>query len=292
MLGVAEAGPAPTEAPARPTEPTAAETPTPPPPAPTLSADEIEDLIYRGDEFFRLRGANHIKDRAYPANVRNALDLYLQAYEGGKPTEDLVIKILHASYYYVTYAEKDKNRRKEAVDRAMEIGQKGLEEFSDSAGIHYWMAALWGAWSRVYGTFASARNDVALKIRALAEKTIELDPEYAEGGGYRTLGRLHFKTPYIPFFITWPDKKKALKLLEKAVKTGPRNLTNHLFYAESLLYRNQRDKAEKEIKLVLKAKIREERVVEELRVKKEAKELLNTLYEKLDPEMQRRMIIK
>lgn len=290
MFGTANAGPAPEEKPKPPAAPTASETP-PPPAKPSLTPEEIEDLIYRGDEFYRIRGVNHMKDRAIPAYVSTALDLYLKAYAAGKPSEDLIIRILQASYYYVTYAEKDKKLRREAVDRAMEIGQKGLEAYPESAAMNYWMAALWGSWSKLHGRFAAAKKDVALKIRALAEKTIELDPEYNEGGGYRTLGRLHFKTPRIPFLITWPDKKKALELLKKAVEVGPKNLTNHLFYAEALLYSGKRAEARKEITLIQKADVREDRVVEDLRVKKEAADLLLTLNEKIDPAMTRRTYI-
>ncbi len=290
MAGTAGAGPAPEQRPEPPAAPTASETPAPPA-RPSLSPEEIEDLIYRGDEFFRIRGVNHMKDSAIPAYVKTALGLYLKAYEAGKPSEELIEKIMHASYYYATYAEKDKKLRRKILDRALEIGAKGLEAYPESAAINYWMAATWGAWSKVHGRWAAARKDVAQKIRALAEKTIELDPEYAEGGGYRTLGRLYFKTPRIPLFVSWPDKKKALELLKKAVEVGPKNLTNHLFYAEALLYSGQRDEARKEIEFIQKADIREDRVVEELRVKKEAAELLNTLNEKMDPVMRRRTYI-
>jgi len=241
------------------------------------STESASSLVERGDKFFQIRGVNHMGDWAVPGNIRNALDLYIEAYDMGEPSQELIEKILHASYFYANYAKTDKEKQKKAVDRALEIGTKGLKAYPDSAGINYWMASLWGRWSGLHGRIASARKDVALKVKAFAEKTIELDPSYCEGGGYRTLGRLHYKTPKIPFFLTWPNKKKALELLEKAVKEAPDNLTNRLFYAESLIERGKRDQARKEITFIQKAEIHEEKVVEELRVKGEAIDVMTRL---------------
>ncbi len=255
-------------------------------------AGEKERLIASGDQFFKLRGARHLKDRAVTANISNALSAYFEAYDAGEPTAELIIKIMHASYYYATYAETDKTLNRKAVTRAIEVGNKGLAAYPDSAGINYWMAALWGRWSKLHGRIASSRKDVAKKIKAFAERTIELDPLYCDGGGYRTLGRLHFKTPRIPFFLSWPRKKKALALLKKAVEVGPDNLTNHLFYAESLLERGRRDEARKEVEFIQKAKPNEEKVVEQLRVQKEAAEILTILNDKLDPNFNKRFFIE
>jgi len=245
-------------------------------------AGEKERLIARGDQFFKIRGAHHIKGRPVKANISNSISAYLEAYDAGEPSAELIVKIMHASYYYITYAENNKSLQKKAVDKALKIGEKGLKAYPESAGINYWMAALWAGWSKANGRIASSRKNVAKKIKAYAERTIELDPLYCEGGGYRTLGRLHFKTPRIPFILSWPRKKKALALLKKAVEAGPENLTNHLFYAESLIERGKRKEAEKEVKFIQKAKIDKEKVVEEMRIKGEAERLFAILHDKVD----------
>jgi len=243
---------------------------------------EQERLIERGDLFFKIRGAHHIKGVPVKANINHAISAYLEAYDAGEPTAELIVKIMHASYYYATYAEHNKSSRNKALTRALEIGEKGLKAYPESAGINYWLAALWGNWSKVNGRIASSRKDVVKKIKAYAERTIELDPLYCEGGGYRTLGRLHFKTPRIPFILPWPRKKKALALLKKAVEAGPDNLTNHLFYAESLIERGKRKEAKKEVEFIEKAKIDEEKVVEEMRVIGEAGRLMRILHDNID----------
>ncbi|MFQ5353341.1 MAG: tetratricopeptide repeat protein [Thermodesulfobacteriota bacterium] len=251
----------------------------------TSAAETKEELIKRGDLFFKVRGANNIKDKAVPGNILNSIDAYMAAYEAGEPSAELIIKIMRSTYFYVTYAEEDRGKQKEAVTKALEIGEAGLELYPESAGINYWMAALWGRWSKAYGKIASAREDVVLKIKAYAERTIELDPAYAEGGGYRTLGRLHYKTPRIPFIISWPRKELALAYLEKALKEGPENLTNHLFYAESLIERGRRDEARKEVGFVQAAKYRyEENIVEVLRAQRNTAELIAILNDRVDIE--------
>ncbi len=237
--------------------------------------------------FFKLRSANHVYDKAVPANIINALKLYMEAYEAGETSAALIIKIMHASYFYVTYTDATKELKKAQVTKAIEIGDAGLKAFPESAGINYWLAALWGRWSRLYGRIASSRNDVAIKIKEYAERTIELDPSYEEGGGYRTLGRLHFKTPRIPFILSWPRKKIAMALLEKAVKEGPDNLTNHLFYAEALLDRGRRKEAEKEILFVQQARAEEENIVEAIRAKKTARHLMTIVHDKDDTKQNR-----
>jgi len=250
-----------------------------------FAAGNRERLIERGDLFFKIRGEHHLKEKAVTANISNALSAYLEAYKAGEPTAELIVKIMHASYFYATYAETDKTLQKEAVTRAMEIGEKGLETYPESAGINYWMAGLWGRWSKLHGIIASSRKDVAKKIKSFAERTIELDPLYCEGGGYRTLGRLNFKTPKIPFFISWPSKKKALALLKKAVEAGPKNLTNHLFYAEALIERGKRDEAKKEVGFIINTKVddEDEKVVEKRQVQREAVDLNITLNDNVYP---------
>ncbi|MFQ5428083.1 MAG: tetratricopeptide repeat protein [Thermodesulfobacteriota bacterium] len=258
----------------------------------SYAAETKEQLIERGDRFFALRGANNIKDQAVSGNILNAINAYMEAYEAfgaDEASAGLIIKIMHSTYFYVTYAEVKWDAQKEAVTKALEIGEAALELYPESAGINYWMAALWGRWSKAYGKIASAREDVVLKIKAYAERTIELDPTYAEGGGYRTLGRLHYKTPRIPFITSWPRKKLALAYFEKALKEGPDNLTNHLFYAESLIERGRRDEARPEVLFIQKAKSRyEENIVEVLRAKKSAAELMTTLNDKADPAFDRK----
>lgn len=233
--------------------------------------------LEKGDAFFRQRAEGHDGDVALASMIERALSAYIKAYEAGDLSEELAIKILDASYFYAAYSDASEKRQKEVLQQAIKIGEYGLKRYPDSVGINYWMAGIWGRWGEVNGIFASAKEGVAGKIKIYAENTIAIDPKYAEGGGYRALGRLHFKAPKIPFFLSWPSKKEALKFLKIAVYIGPDNTTNHLFYAESLYNEGLQDEALKHIDIILHKDANQDKVVEILRDKKLAETLKNQI---------------
>jgi len=243
----------------------------------TITAGKVQELVKTGDELFAKRAEGHEADWANVEIAEKALNSYLKAYEsGGKPPE-LAVKVLKAAYFYGTYAEKDAKKQKEAFAKAVDIGKEALEKNPDDVSLNYQMAGNLGRWGEVNGIMASARAGVADSIKGYAEKVVRLDPAYGEAGGYRTMGRLHFKAPYIPFFLSWPDKKEALKYLRQAVEVGPDNLTNHLFYAESLHKEKSFDEALSHLDRVISAKVNASREVEDLRDKKDAEALRNKI---------------
>ena len=206
---------------------------------------------------------------------------YMKAYDAGVRSSELIVKIMQANYFYATYAEQNNKKQMAAFEKSIELGEAALAKDPDNVALNYQMAGAWGRWGEVFGLIASARKGVADVMLGYAEKTIELDNKFSGGGGYRAMGRLHFKAPYIPFVLSWPDNKKSLKFLLKAVKTGPENLTNHLFYADTLLKEKQYKVALTEVDAVLNAKANPKKLVEELRDKREAAELKKKILKKL-----------
>lgn len=249
--------------------------------SPSQAASSITELILLGDDYYARRADGHDGDWASTVPISKALEAYLNAYELGGRSAALYSKILRASFFYATNAEKDESKQKEILQRATVIGAEAVEMYPDDAAINYQMAGCWGRWGEVNGLIASARKGVADKVKLYGEKTIRLDPDLEEGGGYRTMGRLHFKAPYIPFILSWPDKKEALKNLALAVEKGPQNLTNHLFYAESLVQARSYQEALMHVDLILAAGPDQSRIVEQLRDKKEAAALKKTIESKL-----------
>ena len=90
---------------------------------------------------------------------------------------------------------------------------------------------------------AAAKEGVAGLMRNHAKKIIELDPKYANGGGYFMLGAVHFKSPYIPFILSWPDNDIALKNLEKAYGVGISTPSQTVYLARVLHKDGQKDRA-------------------------------------------------
>ena len=84
-------------------------------------------------------------------------------------------------------------------------------------------------------------------MKTHSEKIIELDPVYQDGGGYFMLGVVHYKSPYIPFLLPWPDNDQALKYLRLALDTGHATLNQKIYMAKALIKDKQLNKAEKYI---------------------------------------------
>lgn len=236
-------------------------------------AGSTAELIARGDSFYQKRAEGHNGEWASTEPIEKALNTYLEAYEKGDRSPELAARILRASFFYATNAEKDRKNQKKILQRAIDIGSEVIEKHPDNVALNYQMAGCWGRWGEVNGIIASARKGVADKVKYYGERVLKLDPDYEEGGGHRTMGRLHFKAPYIPLILSWPDKKEALRHLARAVEAGPQNLTNHLFYAESLFKAGSYGDALKHVNVILSAKLHESKVVEDLRDKRAAGEL-------------------
>ncbi len=223
-----------------------------------------------GDVFYARRAEGFKNGVVDPAMINKALAAYQKAYALGDNSEKLVVKLMRATYFYAAYAEKTPAKQKEALTEAIEIGKKALLQDPYNVALNYQMAGAWGKWGEVNGIFASARQGVADKVKKFGETAERVDPSYGEGGAYRTLGRLYFKAPHIPFILSWPSKKKSQEYLEKAIKIGPTNLTNHLFLAETLVANGNKEKALRQIDYIMRAKVNPTKEIEDLQDKKDA----------------------
>jgi len=152
-----------------------------------------------GDDFYAKRAEGYKDGVVDPAMINDALAAYHKAYALGDNSEELVVKLMRATYFYAAYAEKTPAKQKKALTEVIEIGEKALKKNSKSVALNYQMAGAWGKWGEVNGIFASARQGVADRVKEFGETAEKIDPSYGEGGAYRTLGRLHFKAPRIPF---------------------------------------------------------------------------------------------
>ena len=76
-----------------------------------------------------------------------------------------------------------------------------------------------------------------------SEIIISLDPEYENGGGYFMLGAVHFKSPYIPFLLSWPDNDDAIKYLKKALNIGDATPNQMVYLAQAMYKDGQKSQA-------------------------------------------------
>mgnify|MGYP002633647258 CR=1 FL=1 len=114
-------------------------------------------------------------------------------------------------------------------------------------------------------------------MKTHAEKIIGMDSSYKNGGGYYLLGAIHFKSPYIPFLLSWPDNDDAIKFLTLAVETGNAELAQLNYLAQALHKDGQVEKAKEILDRVINTEPDFEDLVEELNYIQEAKDLLKDM---------------
>ena len=215
-----------------------------------------EDIMTKADSLFEYRSEifNASELVADSTNINEAIALYHQVMTDSVDSEikhEAIWKMLRAHYFKGNYITRLNEYKQVIFSKGVEIGEKYIHEYPESVEIHCWLGILWGYMGEVHSRLASVRMGVPKKVKYYAEKAIELDETYLDGGGYRMLGRLHFKVPKIPILMQWPSKKKSQHYLEKAHEIAPENMLNKLYLAEVLFKRNQEKRAQELLKEIL-----------------------------------------
>jgi tetratricopeptide (TPR) repeat protein len=179
-------------------------------------------------------------------------------------------------YYKGNFTTDKKELKKRFFQKGIELGNKSLKNYPDSPGIHFWLGILWGYWSEQVGLLTAGRKGIAGKIRNQAEALIRIDDTFADGGAYRTLGRVHFKAPKIPIILNWPSKDKAIFYLKKAYAINPDNLFTKQYYAEAI-YSIEPEKAIKMMQEIIRVDHVVHGIAEDAFIKKEAAHFLKKI---------------
>ncbi|MGZ3885153.1 MAG: tetratricopeptide repeat protein [Bacteroidia bacterium] len=184
------------------------------------------------------------------------------------------LRSLNFKARFVLGSEKDKRK---LLDKAVPLTETYCQKFPLSAALLFENITSVGLRAELTGIMANATNGVVEKMHSTTLHVIKLDSMFAECTGFRVLGILNYKTPYVPLVMTWPDKKGALRLLEKALKHFPADIPNNFYYAEALLENKETTKARVYFNLVLKLKGRETEVLEDLDFRIKAGDYLKNL---------------
>ena len=228
----------------------------------SLNKSLASNFLEEADFLYAQRGTGFNTETLLADNntIDKAIALYKKAVDttSGSQKQEAIWKLIRAYYFKGYYATLDSETKKKVYDLGKEMGSVGIKEFSESVGIHLWVAIIWGVWGEEYGIFQAARQGVAKKMRYHCEKVIELDEYFDEAAGYRIFGRLHFKAPKIPFILGWPSNDEAVKLFEKAYRIAPHNLFTKQYLAEALYKKGQKERAIDLMKQILKT----DRIVE------------------------------
>lgn len=260
-------------------------------------------LIAEGDRHWELRAQGATDSTADATEVDLAISAYRRALDTDPDSLAARWRLMRAFFFKGEYATKDNDAKKKIFDEGRVVGNQAIQlirreaaqrtgkSFEDAGakelapvfgnspdvvGCFFWTSANWGMWALAYGKFQAVRKGAAGEIREFATAVTLMDAEYAQGGGYRVLGRLYHQTPYVPFITGWASTTEAVGFLRKAYQIEPRNSFNRLYLAEALWDWN-RDSRKEALTLadaLANDTPRPEFRVEDLSAQEKAKELL------------------
>ncbi len=210
-------------------------------------------------------------------NIDKAIEQFSTALLSPESEKDAALYLLKSYYYKAEFAVQDKDEKKKIFNEGKALGEKYIEKYPNSAEFRYWYLVNLGSWAQVYGILTAAREGVSDLMKTHSEKIIELDPEYQNGGGYFMLGAVHFKSPYIPFLLSWPDNDDAIKYLQLSVDTGNAEMNQKNYLAQALSKDGQDKKARALLEEVLNTEPSTTTLVEDLDDIEEARQLLEDL---------------
>ena len=197
----------------------------------------------KGLEYYNQRHENCIEDRADPVYITKAISFFENCLNDQKTKEEASLYLLKSYYFKAKFTESDKDKKKEILKKGKGLGQDLIEKNPESVDYIYWYLVNLGSWAEVYGVLSAAREGVADKMRTYSKKIIEMDPNYEDGAGYFMLGAVHYKSPYIPFLLSWPSNSDAIKWLELAYNTGESKIAQAVYLAMAYKKDGQKNKA-------------------------------------------------
>ena len=199
------------------------------------------------------------------ARQADALDKASCSGQGGAKADCALAR----AYYLLGEGETDKGRRLSYFDRATGRADRALK--LEPALVHalYWkcMAELQKA--DLAGGLKALRlvKDALRGFETVAAK----DPLYDSAGAYRSSGKVLIDAPAWAFI---GDKKKGMRLLEKAKELAPGCLINRLYLAQAYQKNGRDAEARAEAEYVMRAPVDEKNRKDDLEVKGEAGRLL------------------
>ena len=234
----------------------------------------VPDNLQMGIDYFNGRSENAKGLQANSVNIDKAIQIFEKELLNQKNKEKagyyyLASLNFKGQFVYVNDADK-KKVYKVAVDKGNEL----IKQFPKSAYIRFELITSIGLLAEMNGALKSAESGVVNQMLFHTNALIQTDSMYRSCAGWKVLSILNYKTPYIPVFLSWPSKDEAKRLLQKALKYYPGDISNNFYYAEALLESGDKMNAKIYFQLVTKLTSRKEFYLEDENQKEKAKKYL------------------
>ena len=197
--------------------------------------------LEKGLAAYNRRAVGSIEDQANPKQINDAIEFFQFAMDESKV--EAVVGLLKSYYFKGKYVAKTEDEQKVIYNNAKELALENLDKYPKNVELHFWYLSNLGSWAEVYGILTAAKEGVADQMKDHALTIIALNPNYEDGGGYFMLGAVHYKSPYIPFFLSWPDNDEAIKWLKKANETGEAKPVQKVYLAQALFKNKEKSSA-------------------------------------------------
>ena len=138
--------------------------------------------------------------------------------------------------YQVSGDEQEK-----AFEALMEKANAAVAGSPESAELWIWNGIIQSSFAGAKGGLGAL--SLAKQARTSLEKAMTLDDKALNGSAFASLGTLYFKVPGWP--VGFGSDKKAVQLLEKALKINPEGIDPNYFYADYLIDKKDYADAEK-----------------------------------------------
>ena len=240
----------------------------------SISLVMAQNNIELGIKSYNERSNGSKGNKADGKIISSAINYFEDAIKTKDKELEAGIFLLKSYYFKGKHVATDDEERKLIYNLGKKLSERLLITYPESVAIRYWYLINLGSWAEVYGTLAAAKEGVADIMRDQSKKIIEIDPYYANGGGYFMLGAVHLKSPRIPFVLSWPNNKKAVDYLTKAYNTGQRTFSQTVYLARALKKTGEDNKAKKLLLDLLNQPLDDARVVEDRDQKYIAQNLL------------------
>ena len=226
-----------------------------------------ESYLEKGIYFYNLR--NNSKDiNIAVSNINLAIENFNLALKE-EPKNELLLYYLAKSIEF-KYAVLPLNFSKETCNNVFIDMIKKLENSykEDSKFLNYALILMWGRYGENMSLIEAAKKGIANVIKKYGERLYKLDKKFENGAACLVLGRLHYKTPSIPFVLTWPSLKESKKYLKEGISLFPNSLWLNFYIADTLYELNEKDDAKVYYRKVLEFVPRPENYFEDLNCKK------------------------
>ncbi len=232
------------------------------------------ETLTDGIELYDNRAEGAVGLKANPENLFKALTIFQNAFNRKEDLEISGLYLMRTQEYIARFIETETEKKKQRFEAERKIGEQLVKLYPNSAPVRFAYISAIGLWAEQVGAMKSAKDGVLGKMKEQVEALIKIDSMYNNAAGYKVMGLMNLKTPYIPFFLTWPSDKEGKRLVEKALKYFPKDHGNNYYYAEVLEKFGLKDRAKLYVNVVLALPCRKELLLEDRKFQEDAKQLL------------------